>query len=69
GILAGRLDREWGVMVRYGLNCAPEVHNLLGTGRAGAVRLSLGWASSRADVERAIRAVDAITSPPVVSVS
>lgn len=69
GTLAERLDREWGVMVRYGLNCAPEVHGLLGTGRAGAVRLSMGWASTRADVEKAIRGVDAITSNPVFSVS
>lgn len=66
--LAERLDREWGVMVRYGLNCAPEVHRFLGTGREGAVRLSLGWASTREDVEQAVRGVDAITSNPVVSV-
>ena len=66
--LAGRLDREWGVLVRYGLNCAPEVHRLLGTSRGGAVRLSLGWASTRAAVEQAIRGVDAITSHPRVPV-
>ena len=67
--LAGRLDREWGVMVRYGLNCAPEVHRFLGTGQEGAIRLSLGWASTRTDVEQAVRGVDAITSSPLVSVS
>jgi len=69
GSLAARLDREWGVMVRYGLNCAPEVHNLLGTGTRGAVRLSLGWASSQADVQAAIEGVDAITSHTRFSVS
>jgi cysteine desulfurase/selenocysteine lyase len=69
GTLAQRLDREWGVMVRYGLNCAPEVHKLLGTGQEGAVRFSLGWASTLQDVEAAVRGVDAITSPPTVSVS
>jgi selenocysteine lyase/cysteine desulfurase len=67
--LAQRLDREWGVMVRYGLNCAPEVHNILGTGEAGAVRFSLGWASTPEDVEAAVRGVDAITSAPAVPVS
>jgi selenocysteine lyase/cysteine desulfurase len=69
GTLARRLDQEWGVMVRYGLNCAPEVHRLLGTQGKGAVRLSLGWASSREDVEVAVRAVDAITAPAAESVS
>lgn len=64
--LASRLDREWGVLVRHGLNCAPEVHKLLGTTEGGAVRFSLGWASTRRDVEQAIRGVDAITSGPMV---
>jgi cysteine desulfurase/selenocysteine lyase len=69
GTLAQRLDREWGVMVRYGLNCAPEVHKLLGTEEEGAVRFSLGWASTVQDIETAVRGVDAITSPPSVPVS
>lgn len=64
--IAERLDREWGVMVRYGLNCAPEVHRLLGTDSTGAVRLSLGWASTLQDVEEALRGMDDITSNPVV---
>ncbi|MGW8267292.1 MAG: aminotransferase class V-fold PLP-dependent enzyme [Longimicrobiales bacterium] len=67
--IAERLDREWGVMVRYGLNCAPEVHRLLGTDSTGAVRLSLGWASTPRDVEEALRGLDDITSSPVVPVS
>jgi cysteine desulfurase/selenocysteine lyase len=67
--LAERLDREWGVMVRYGLNCAPEVHRMLGTEKQGAVRFSLGWASTLQDVEQAVRGVDAITAAPRVPVS
>jgi cysteine desulfurase/selenocysteine lyase len=69
GFLSQRLDREWGVMVRYGMNCAPEVHRLLGTEERGAVRFSLGWASTLQDVEAAVRGVDAITSSPTVYVS
>ena len=67
--LAERLDREWGVMVRYGLNCAPEVHRMLGTEKQGAVRFSLGWASTLQDVEQAVRGVDAITAAPRVPIS
>lgn len=53
--LALRLDREHGVLTRSGLHCAPEVHRTLGTDASGAVRFSLGWNSTPADVERAIR--------------
>lgn len=58
--LARRLDREHGVLARAGLHCAPEAHALLGTEAAGAVRLSIGWATTEADVRRAAAALAAI---------
>ena len=58
--LAERLDRQHGVQTRAGIHCAPEVHRILGTTDQGAVRFSLGWASSEADVEGAVEAVDAV---------
>lgn len=58
-VLARRLDRDHGVLVRPGLHCAPEVHRLLGTAETGAVRFSLGWASTAEDVDRALAAVEA----------
>jgi cysteine desulfurase/selenocysteine lyase len=58
--LAARLDREHGVMVRAGLHCAPEAHELCGTAAAGAVRFSLGWASTEAEVDAAVAAVASI---------
>ena len=67
--LARRLDEEWGVMVRHGLNCAPEAHRVLGTARTGAVRLSVGWASTPGDVDQALRGVEAVCAPPIVSLS
>jgi len=68
--LAARLDREHGVLTRPGLHCAPEVHRVLGTDRTGAVRLSLGWSSTMADVERAISAVHAVVNgAPAVTVT
>lgn len=60
--LSGMLDRGWGVMVQHGLNCAPEAHRVLGTLSTGAVRFSLGWASTVEDVETAIQAVAAIVT-------
>lgn len=68
--LAHRLDRDHGVLARAGLHCAPEVHSLLGTGRTGALRLSLGWASSQADVDAAVEGVAAsVPAPPVIPVA
>lgn len=58
--LAARLDREHGVMARAGLHCAPETHQFLGTESTGALRFSLGWASTEDDVDRAAAAVAAI---------
>ena len=58
--LAERLDREHGVQTRAGIHCAPEVHRILGSTDHGAVRFSLGWASSEEDVDGAVHAVDAV---------
>lgn len=66
--LAHRLDAEWGVQGRAGLHCAPSAHRILGTLGQGALRLSLGWASTEADVERALEGVDAIVGPTAVAV-
>lgn len=57
---ARRLDRDHGVLTRAGLHCAPESHAVLGTEREGAVRLSVGWATTVAGVDRAAEAVAAV---------
>ncbi len=62
GELALRLDREHGVLTRAGLHCAPEAHGVLGTESAGAVRFSVGWATTEADVDRAAGAVARIAA-------
>lgn len=63
--LAERLDREHGIQTRAGLHCAPEAHRVLGTSERGAVRFSLGWASTPDDVEAAVAAVDAECRPAI----
>jgi cysteine desulfurase / selenocysteine lyase len=52
-----RLDVDDGVLVRAGLHCAPESHVILGTERTGAIRFSVGWATTAAEVDRAAAAV------------
>lgn len=58
--LAARLDREWRVMTRAGLHCAPEAHAALGTLEGGAVRFSVGWATTLEEVEAAAHAVELV---------
>jgi selenocysteine lyase/cysteine desulfurase len=60
GALSSALDKGFGVCTRAGLHCAPEVHRLLGTLETGALRFSLGWASSDEDVEQAVRGVEEV---------
>jgi cysteine desulfurase family protein len=68
GTLATTLDREYGVCTRPGLHCAPEAHRLLGTLETGALRFSLGWASTEADVDQAVRGVAEVVGSPKVAV-
>jgi selenocysteine lyase/cysteine desulfurase len=55
--LARRLDRDFGILVRAGLHCSPEQHDAIGTGAVGAVRFSVGWATTEDEVDRAAAAV------------
>lgn len=51
------LDGDYDIAVRTGLHCAPLVHETLGSAPQGAVRFSLGWNTTREDVDRAVAAV------------
>jgi cysteine desulfurase / selenocysteine lyase len=62
GELARRLECEHGVLVRAGLHCAPGAHAAIGTQETGAVRLSIGWATTETDVARAAAALARISS-------
>jgi selenocysteine lyase/cysteine desulfurase len=61
--LSHRLERDFGVQARAGLHCAPGAHRLLGTASTGALRFSLGWASTADDVDRALEAVTTLAAP------
>jgi selenocysteine lyase/cysteine desulfurase len=68
GVVAASLDRDHGVSTRSGLHCAPEVHRLLGTLETGALRFSLGWASTEEDVNQAIQGMDEVARRTTVAV-
>ncbi len=62
GELAARLDREYGIMLRVGLHCAPSAHRRLGTFPAGTLRVGIGPFNTAEDVDALARAVGALAA-------
>jgi cysteine desulfurase family protein len=56
------LDGDHNVACRTGLQCAPLIHDQMGTSPRGTVRLSVGPMNTAADVEAAIHGVRAIAA-------
>ncbi len=57
-----RLDREFSIMTRIGLHCAPRAHMSIGTFPAGCVRLAPGWFNTVAEIDATIAAVAEIAA-------
>ena len=58
--LAERLEREFGILTRPGIHCAPLAHKTIGTLPSGTCRLSFGPFTSAADVRLAAEALTRI---------
>ena len=58
---AERLEREFGILTRCGLHCAPSAHKTLGTFPRGTVRFSLGWFNTEGDVDYALEAIGTVS--------
>ncbi len=62
--LAAALDASCQIECRAGLHCAPRIHEALGTDKLGGlIRFSPGWATKPAEIETALQAVAALSSP------
>jgi len=59
--IADALDRRYRLQVRGGLHCAPLMHESLGTGAVGAVRVSLGPGNTIETVDRLHASVSELT--------
>ncbi|MEA3348752.1 MAG: aminotransferase class V-fold PLP-dependent enzyme [Pseudomonadota bacterium] len=57
-----RLDREFGIMVRVGLHCAPRAHKTVNTFPQGTVRLAPGYFNTSAEMDETVRAITAIAA-------
>jgi cysteine desulfurase family protein len=58
--VALHLEREFGILCRPGLHCAPSAHRTIGTFPEGTIRFGLSVFNTEADIETAIRAVSLI---------
>lgn len=57
-----RLDKDFGVLTRVGLHCAPAAHRSIGTFPGGTVRLAPGAFTTVEEAERTIRAIRTVAS-------
>jgi cysteine desulfurase / selenocysteine lyase len=55
--VAFRLEREFGILCRPGLQCAPAAHRTIGTFPEGTVRFSLSYLNGEEHVDLALQAV------------
>jgi selenocysteine lyase/cysteine desulfurase len=58
--LSGAIERDFGVLTRAGLHCAPPAHRTIGTYPAGTCRLSFGAFTTEDDVRLAAAALTRI---------
>ena len=56
-LVADALGREYGIMVRVGLHCAPNAHKTLGTFPTGTIRFSFGCWNTSQQVDTALSAL------------
>ena len=56
------LDVDYNIAARTGLQCAPLIHQQMGTGERGTVRLSVGPMNRASDVDSAVAAVAEIAA-------
>lgn len=60
---AFKLDREFGIMTRVGMHCAPYTHKNANSYPAGTLRFSFGIFNTESDVDSAVSALFSICCP------
>lgn len=65
GMVAHTLSKEYGVLTRSGLHCAPSAHKTLGTFPNGTVRFSISHFTTLKEIDYAIDCINRITKQSV----
>ena len=56
------LDEQHGICIRGGTHCAPLLHEALGNGEHGALRVSPGWATTEYEIDRMLACVEMLAA-------
>ncbi len=56
-MVAFELDRDYGIMTRVGMHCAPNAHKVLGTFPKGTLRFSFGYSNTIEEIDQAVTAM------------
>ena len=56
------LERDFGILTRCGLHCAPSAHRVLRTFPGGTVRFSIGYSTTEAEIDAAVAAIRQVAS-------
>ncbi len=59
---ADLLEREYGILTRCGLHCAPSAHKTLGTFPQGVVRFSIGHSTTEQEIRHCLNALQELCS-------
>jgi selenocysteine lyase/cysteine desulfurase len=59
--VASGLDKDFGIMVRAGLHCAPQAHRVLGTEGRGTIRVSVGFFNTESHIDELLSSLKKIS--------
>ena len=60
--IAHALDKQYGIMTRSGMHCAPSAHQTLGTFPHGTVRFSFSHSNTKEEIHCALEALERLTA-------
>ena len=58
--IAYELDNKYNIMVRSGLHCAPNAHQIIGTKETGTLRIGIGYFNEKEDIDKLVKALNEI---------
>lgn len=60
--VAYELDSKYNIMVRAGLHCSPNAHELIGTKSTGTIRIGIGYFNEKEDIDILVKSLKEISN-------